>query len=326
MIPELGHFALALAVAFAFAQGVIGIFAPGLRYARALRAAPALALSHFLAAGAAFLGLVYAGVVSDFTVENVADFSSSAVPLLYRITGTWGNHDGSMLLWSLVLSLCGAPVAAFGHNLPAGLRARVLGVLGLVSGGFLLFTLTVSHPSTRLWPPPLDGAGVNPILQDPGLAFHPPMLYAGYVGFSVAFAFAIAALIEGRIDAAWARWVRPWVLGAWMCLTLGIAGGSYWAYYELGWGGFWVWDPAENASLMPWLAGTALLHSAVVMEKRAALKIWTILLAIIAFSLSLIGTFLVRSGVLTSVHAFAVDPTRGIFILAILIVFIGGGL
>jgi cytochrome c-type biogenesis protein CcmF len=326
MIPELGHFALALAVAIAFAQGVIGIFAPGLRDPSAMRAAPALALSHFLAIGAAFLALIYAGVVSDFTVENVADYSSSLVPLIYRITGTWGNHDGSMILWCFILSLCGATVAAFGHNLPASLRARVLGVLGLVSGGFLLFTLTVSDPFTRLWPPPLDGAGVNPILQDPGLAFHPPVLYTGYVGFSVAFAFAIAALIEGRIDAAWGRWVRPWALLSWCFLTSGIALGSWWSYYTLGWGGYWFWDPVENAALLPWLSGTALLHCAIVVEKREALKAWTVLLAITTFSFSLSGTFLVRSGILNSVHSFAAAPDQGLFILALLGVTIGGSL
>ena len=326
MIPELGHFALALAVALAFAQGVVGLFAPGLRDVRVMRAAPALALSHFLAIGAAFLGLIYAGVVSDFTVENVADFSSSAVPLIYRISGTWGNHDGSMVLWCFILSLCGASVAAFGHNLPASLRARVLGVLGLVSGGFLLFTLTVSDPFTRLWPPPLDGAGVNPILQDPGLAFHPPVLYTGYVGFSVAFAFAIAALIEGRIDAAWGRWVRPWALLSWCFLTAGIALGSWWSYYTLGWGGYWFWDPVENAALLPWLTGTALLHCAIVVEKREALKAWTVLLAIATFSLSLSGTFLVRSGILNSVHSFAAAPDQGLFILALLGLTIGGSL
>ncbi len=326
MIPELGHFALALAVALAFAQGVIGIFAPGLRDARAMRAAPALALCHFLAIGAAFLGLIYAGVVSDFTVENVADFSSSLVPLIYRISGTWGNHDGSMILWCFILSLCGATVASFGGNLPASLRARVLGVLGLVSGGFLLFTLTVSDPFTRLWPPPLDGAGVNPILQDPGLAFHPPVLYTGYVGFSVAFAFAIAALIEGRIDAAWGRWVRPWALLSWCFLTSGIALGSWWSYYTLGWGGYWFWDPVENAALLPWLSGTALLHCAIVVEKREALKAWTVLLAIATFSFSLSGTFLVRSGILNSVHSFAAAPDQGLFILGLLGVTIGGSL
>jgi cytochrome c-type biogenesis protein CcmF len=326
MIPELGHFALALAVAMAFTQGVIGVFAPGLRDARAMRAAPALAISHFLAIGAAFLALIYAGVVSDFTVENVADFSSSAVPLIYRISGTWGNHDGSMVLWCFILSLCGATVAAFGGTLPASLRARVLGVLGLVSGGFLLFTLSVSDPFTRLWPPPLDGAGVNPILQDPGLAFHPPVLYTGYVGFSVAFAFAIAALIEGRIDAAWGRWVRPWALLSWCFLTSGIALGSWWSYYTLGWGGYWFWDPVENAALLPWLTGTALLHCAIVVEKREALKAWTVLLAIATFSLSLSGTFLVRSGILNSVHSFAAAPDQGLFILGLLGITIGGSL
>ncbi len=326
MIPELGHFALSLAVALAFAQGVIGIFAPGLRDARAMRAAPALALSHFLAISAAFLALIYAGVVSDFTVENVANFSSSAVPLMYRISGTWGNHDGSMVLWCFILSLCGATVAIFGGNLPASLRARVLGVLGLVSGGFLLFTLTVSDPFVRLWPPPLQGAGVNPILQDPGLAFHPPVLYTGYVGFSVAFAFAIAALIEGRIDAAWGRWVRPWALLSWCFLTAGIALGSWWSYYTLGWGGYWFWDPVENAALLPWLTGTALLHCAIVVEKREALKAWTVLLAIATFSLSLSGTFLVRSGILNSVHSFAAAPDQGLFILALLGITIGGSL
>jgi cytochrome c-type biogenesis protein CcmF len=326
MIPELGHFALALAVALAFAQGVIGVFAPGLRDPRAMRAAPALAISQFLAIGAAFLGLIYAGVVSDFTVENVADFSSAEVPLIYRISGTWGNHDGSMVLWCFILSLCGATVASFGGGLPASLRARVLGVLGLVSGGFLLFTLTVSDPFTRIWPPPLDGAGVNPILQDPGLAFHPPVLYTGYVGFSVAFAFAIAALIEGRIDAAWGRWVRPWALLSWCFLTSGIALGSWWSYYTLGWGGYWFWDPVENAALLPWLTGTALLHCAIVVEKREALKAWTVLLAIATFSLSLSGTFLVRSGILNSVHSFAAAPDQGLFILGLLGLTIGGSL
>ncbi len=291
-----------------------------------MRAAPALAVSHLLALGVSFLGLIYAGVVSDFTVENVADFSSSAVPLIYRISGTWGNHDGSMVLWCFILSLCGGTVAVFGGGLPASLRARVLGVLGLVSGGFLLFTLTVSDPFTRLWPPPLDGAGVNPVLQDPGLAFHPPVLYAGYVGFSVAFAFAIAALIEGRIDAAWGRWVRPWALLSWCFLTAGIALGSWWSYYTLGWGGYWFWDPVENAALLPWLTGTALLHCAIVVEKREALKAWTVLLAIATFSLSLSGTFLVRSGILNSVHSFAAAPDQGLFILALLGLTIGGSL
>ena len=245
---------------------------------------------------------------------------------MYRLTSVWGNHEGSMMLWILILAFFGALVAAFGTNLPVKLKANALAVQAWIAAAFQLFILTTSNPFLRIADAPFEGRDLNPILQDPGLAFHPPLLYLGYVGFSIAFSFAIAALLEGRIDAAWARWVRPWMLGAWMCLTLGIAGGSYWAYYELGWGGYWFWDPVENASLMPWLAGTALLHSAVVMEKRGALKVWTILLAILAFSLSLIGTFLVRSGVLTSVHVFATDPRRGIFILAILVAFIGGAL
>jgi cytochrome c-type biogenesis protein CcmF len=248
------------------------------------------------------------------------------MPLIYKITGVWGNHEGSMLLWVLILALYGALVAAFGRNLPDTLKALVLSAQGWIASAFLLFILTTSNPFLRLASPPLEGQDLNPVLQDIGLAIHPPLLYLGYVGCSISFAFALAALIDGRIDAAWARWARPWTLAAWVFLTLGIAMGSYWAYYELGWGGFWFWDPVENASLMPWLATTALLHSATVMEKRDALKIWTVLLAILAFSLSLVGTFLVRSGVLTSVHAFASDPTRGVFILAILVVFIGGAL
>jgi cytochrome c-type biogenesis protein CcmF len=274
----------------------------------------------------AFAALMTAYVTSDFSVENVWRNSAATKPLIYKIAGVWGNHEGSMVLWVLILSLFGAAVATFGNNLPSELRANVLGVQGSIAVAFLLFIITTSNPFVRLDPAPFDGQGLNPVLQDPALAFHPPFLYTGYVGFSMAFSFAVAALIDGRIDAAWARWVRPWTLAAWMCLTIGIAMGSWWAYYELGWGGFWFWDPVENASLMPWLAGTALLHSALVMEKRDALKVWTILLAIITFSLSLMGTFLVRSGVLTSVHAFAVDPARGVFILAIMVVFIGGAL
>jgi cytochrome c-type biogenesis protein CcmF len=274
----------------------------------------------------AFAALTVAYVTSDFSVANVWQNSHSAKPMLYKISGVWGNHEGSMVLWVLILALFGAGVATYGNNLPPGLKANVLAVQGSIAAAFLLFIVTTSNPFIRLDPAPFDGQGLNPVLQDPALAFHPPFLYAGYVGFSMAFSFAAASLIEGRIDAAWARWVRPWTLAAWMCLTLGIAMGSWWAYYELGWGGFWFWDPVENASFMPWLAGTALLHSAVVMEKRDALKVWTILLAIITFSLSLMGTFLVRSGVLTSVHAFAVDPARGIFILAIMGAFIGGAL
>src|SRR6202007_2851738 len=249
-----------------------------------------------------------------------------AMPAIYKISGVWGNHEGSMLLWVFILAIFGALVALFGRALPRKLRADALAVQGLISLGFLAFILVPSTPFERLAPAPFEGRDLNPILQDPGLAIHPPLLYLGYVGLSISFSFAIAALIEGRIDAAWARWVRPWTLLAWMFLTIGIAMGSYWAYYELGWGGYWFWDPVENASLMPWIAGTALLHSAVVMEKRNALKVWTILLAILAFSLSLVGTFLVRSGVLTSVHTFASDPARGLFILMILTLFIGGGL
>ena len=263
---------------------------------------------------------------SDFSVVNVFENSHSAKPLIYKISGVWGNHEGSMLLWVLILSVFGALVALFGGNLPARLKANVLAVQSWIAVAFFLFILVTSNPFLRIAQPPFEGRDLNPILQDPGLAIHPPLLYLGYVGLSISFSFAIAALIDGRIDAAWARWVRPWTLLAWMFLTLGIAMGSYWAYYTLGWGGWWFWDPVENASFMPWLAATALLHSAVVMEKRNALKVWTILLAILAFSLSLIGTFLVRSGVLTSVHAFATDPTRGVFILAILVLFIGGGL
>ena len=284
------------------------------------------ALAQFAFVAVAFGALAVCYVTSDFSVLNVYENSNSTMPLLYRLTSVWGNHEGSMMLWVFILALFGALVAAFGNNLPAMLKAYALAVQAWIAAAFHLFILVASNPFLRIADAPFEGRDLNPILQDPGLAFHPPLLYLGYVGFSIAFSFAIAALLEGRIDAAWARWVRPWVLGAWMCLTLGIAGGSYWAYYELGWGGFWFWDPVENASLMPWLAGTALLHSAVVMEKRGALKVWTILLAIVAFSLSLIGTFLVRSGVLTSVHAFAIDPKRGIFILAILVVFIGGAL
>jgi cytochrome c-type biogenesis protein CcmF len=269
---------------------------------------------------------VAAAVDNDFSVANIVENSAAAKPLLYKITGTWGNHEGSIILWGLILAICGGAVAGFGRNLPSALRARVIGVLGFVSAGFLLFCLFTSDPFDRVFPPPADGQGMNPLLQDPGLAFHPPILYTGYVGFAVPFAFAVAALIEGRIDASWGRWVRPWAVAAWCFLTCGIALGSWWAYYDLGWGGYWFWDPVENASLLPWLAGTALIHSAIVVEKREALKIWTVLLAIGAFSLSLSGTFLVRSGILNSVHAFANDPTRGVFILGLLGVNIGGAL
>ncbi|MBW8854521.1 MAG: heme lyase CcmF/NrfE family subunit, partial [Bradyrhizobium sp.] len=282
--------------------------------------------AQFAFVAAAFAALTAAYVVSDFSVANVFENSHSAMPLIYKFTSVWGNHEGSMLLWVLILSLFGALVAVFGANLPATLRANVLAVQSWIAAAFYLFILATSNPFARLAPAPFEGRDLNPVLQDIGLAIHPPLLYLGYVGFSISFSFAIAALIEGKIDAAWARWVRPWTLAAWCFLTVGIAMGSYWAYYELGWGGWWFWDPVENASFMPWLVGTALLHSAVVMEKRNALKLWTILLSILAFSLSLLGTFLVRSGVLTSVHSFATDPTRGVFILAILVLFIGGSL
>jgi len=326
MIAETGHYALILALGVAIVQTVLPLVGARWRDPQLAAVAAPAAQMQFLLVLIAFAALTVAYVTSDFSVLNVWQNSHSAKPLLYKISGVWGNHEGSMVLWVLILALFGAGVATYGNNLPRELKANVLAVQGSIAAAFLLFIVTTSNPFTRLDPAPFDGQGLNPVLQDPALAFHPPFLYAGYVGFSMAFSFAVAALIEGRIDAAWARWVRPWTLAAWMCLTLGIAMGSWWAYYELGWGGFWFWDPVENASFMPWLAGTALLHSAVVMEKREALKVWTILLAIITFSLSLMGTFLVRSGVLTSVHAFAVDPARGIFILAIMAVFIGGAL
>jgi cytochrome c-type biogenesis protein CcmF len=326
VIAELGHYALMLALGLALIQGTMPIVGARSNDPVLMGLAVPVALAQFAFVALAFGALATCYVTSDFSVLNVYENSNSTMPLIYRLSSVWGNHEGSMMLWVFILTLFGALVAAFGNNLPAILKANALAVQAWIAAAFHLFILVASNPFLRIADAPFEGRDLNPILQDPGLAFHPPLLYLGYVGFSIAFSFAIAALLEGRIDAAWARWVRPWVLGAWMCLTLGIAGGSYWAYYELGWGGFWFWDPVENASLMPWLAGTALLHSAVVMEKRGALKVWTILLAIVAFSLSLIGTFLVRSGVLTSVHAFAIDPKRGIFILAILVVFIGGAL
>ena len=310
----------------ATAQAVLPLWGAHVRDPRLMAAAPALALGQLLALASAYAALVWSSVVSDFTVLNVAENSNSMKPLIYKISGTWGNHEGSILLWCLILALCGGSVAVFGRTLPSALRARVIGVLGGTSAGFLLFALTTSNPFARLWPAPPDGQGMNPLLQDPGLAFHPPVLYAGYVGFAIPFAFAVAALLEGRVDAAWGRWVRPWTLASWCLLTCGIAMGSWWAYYELGWGGYWFWDPVENASLLPWLTGTALLHSAIVVEKREALKTWTMLLAIGTFSLSLSGTFLVRSGILNSVHAFATDPTRGVFILGLLALVIGGSL
>ena len=326
MIAEIGHFALILALGVALYQFVVPLWGAQRGDVAAMRAGISAAVLQLILIAIAFAALTHAYVVSDFSVQNVIENSHSAKPMLYKISGVWGNHEGSMLLWVLILALYGAAVAVFGQNLPLELRARVLAIQGSVGLAFLLFIVLTSNPFTRVFPPPVEGNGLNPILQDPALAFHPPFLYAGYVGLSIAFAFAVAALIEGRVDAAWARWVRPWTLVAWMFLTVGIAMGSWWSYYELGWGGYWFWDPVENASLMPWLVATALIHSAVVVEKRNALKIWTVLLSILAFSLSLMGTFLVRSGVLTSVHAFAVDPARGSFILGILCVFIGGAL
>jgi cytochrome c-type biogenesis protein CcmF len=326
MIAELGHFLLILAFTTALYQLLVPAIGARRNDAGLMQAGVSAAHAQFLLVAAAFACLVWLYLTSDFSVVNVAANSHSRKPLLYKITGVWGNHEGSMLLWVLILSLFGAAVASFGSNLPLRLKARVLSIQSLIGACFLLFILAVSNPFLRIPTPPIEGNGLNPVLQDPALAIHPPFLYTGYVGLSVAFSFAVAALIEGRVDAAWARWVRPWTLAAWMFLTAGIALGSWWAYYELGWGGFWFWDPVENASFMPWLAATALLHSSIVVEKRGALKIWTVLLSILAFSLSLVGTFLVRSGVLTSVHAFAIDPARGIFILAILCGLIGGAL
>jgi len=326
VIPELGHYALVLALFVAFVQAGPPLIGAATRNAAWMNVAGPAAIAQMLLVLVAYGALTWAHVASDFSVQNVVQNSHSLKPMLYKVSGVWGNHEGSMVLWIVMLTLFGAAVAAFGRNLPPTLKARVLAVQGLIGIGFLLFILTTSNPFTRVIPAPLDGNDLNPLLQDPGLAFHPPFLYAGYVGFSMAFSFAVAALIEGRVDPAWARWVRPWTLAAWSTLTMGIALGSWWAYYELGWGGWWYWDPVENASFMPWLAGTALLHSAIVVEKRDALKSWTILLAIITFSLSLMGTFLVRSGILTSVHAFAVDPARGAFILVLLAIATGGSL
>jgi cytochrome c-type biogenesis protein CcmF len=324
MFIELGHFALALAMAVAFVQSTVPLIGAAKNNAAWMAVSRPAAVAQFALVLFAFASLVHAFVVSDFSVVGVYQNSHTQQPLIYKISGVWGNHEGSLVLWVSILGLFGTGVAVFGRNLPPALRARTLSVQGMISFGFIAFILFTSNPFLRLSPVPAEGAGLNPILQDPGMAIHPPMLYTGYVGFSMAFSFAIAALIEGRVDAAWARWVRPWTLLAWMFLTFGIGLGSWWAYYTLGWGGWWFWDPVENASFIPWLTGTALLHSAIVVEKREALKSWTILLAIVTFSLSLLGTFLVRSGVLTSVHAFASDPTRGVFILGLLAVAIVG--
>jgi cytochrome c-type biogenesis protein CcmF len=326
MIPEIGLFALVLALFVALAQGTVPLIGAARGWGDWMALGNTAAIVQFLLVFTAFACLTQAYVVSDFSVSNVAQNSHTLKPLLYKVSGVWGNHEGSMVLWVAILAVFGLAVAQFGDNLPPTLRARVLAIQGLIGAAFLAFILFTSNPFLRLDPAPLEGQGLNPILQDPGLAFHPPFLYLGYVGFSMAFSFAVAALIEGRVDPAWARWVRPWTLVAWCALTVGIALGSWWAYYELGWGGWWFWDPVENASFIPWLVGTALLHSAIVVEKRDALKSWTILLALLAFSLSLLGTFLVRSGVLTSVHTFAADPERGIYILALLVVVIGGSL
>ena len=326
MLPELGHFLLWIALGVALVMGTVPLVGAQRGDVAKMSLGRGLAALHFTAITASMVCLGAAFVGHDFSVLYVAQHSNSALPLAYRIAGIWGGHEGSLLLWMFMLALWTIAVARFSTRLPLPVVARILAVLGLVSVGFLLFTLLTSNPFDRLAPAALDGRDLNPLLQDPGMVLHPPMLYMGYVGFSVAFAFAIAALIGGNLDAQWARWTRPWTTAAWIFLTIGIALGSWWAYYELGWGGWWFWDPVENASFMPWLVGTALIHSLAVTEKRGSFKNWTVLLAILAFSLSLVGTFLVRSGVLSSVHAFATDPTRGLFILVFLVVVIGASL
>src|SRR5712671_2142191 len=326
MLIEIGHFALVLALLVALVQGTVPLVGASVCSRPLMDLGRSAALLQFALVALAFAVFMHAHIVSDFSVGNVFEKSNTAKPMLYKVSGVWGSHEGSMMLWVLMLTLFGGLVAALGRSLPASLRARTLAIQGLLGFGTLAFIIGTSNPFDRLFPIPADGRDLNPLLQDPGLAFHPPFLYFGYVGFSITYSFAIAALIEGRIGAAWARWVRPWALTAWCGLTIGIAMGSWWAYYVLGWGGWWYWDPVENASFMPWLLGTALLHSAAVVEKRETLQRWTVLLAILTFGMSLIGTFLVRSGVLTSVHSFAVDPTRGVFILVLIAVVIGGGL
>lgn len=326
MIVELGHFALILAAVTAVVQAIVPLIGAQKRWPAWMAVAEPAAGLQFLFTAFSFGALTYAFVTSDFSVSLVISNSHTLKPMIYKVSGVWGNHEGSMLLWVLILTLFGACLAWFGSSVPPSIRARALAVQSAVAVAFFAFILFTSNPFERVLIPPFDGQDLNPLLQDVGLALHPPFLYLGYVGLSMAFSFAIAALIEGRVDAAWGRWVRPWTLAAWVFLTIGIALGSWWAYYELGWGGFWFWDPVENASFMPWLLAAALLHSAIVVEKRESLKSWTILLAIMAFGFSLIGTFLVRSGVITSVHAFANDPERGVFILAILAFFMGGGL
>jgi len=326
MIPELGQIALLLALAAAFVLGTLPMLGAARGRADWMALARPAAQTHFLLVAVAFVCLSSAFVRNDFSVLYVAANSNSALPLAYRIAGVWGGHEGSLLLWLMMLSVWMLAVTRFSRHLPLPVLARILAVMGLISVGFLLFMLTTSNPFERLSPVPADGNDLNPLLQDPGMVAHPPMLYMGYVGFSVAFAFAVAALLGGNLDATWARWTRPWTTAAWTFLTIGIMLGSMWAYYVLGWGGWWFWDPVENASFMPWLAGTALIHSLAVTEKRGAFKSWTVLLAIVAFSLSLLGTFLVRSGVLSSVHAFATDPKRGLYILVFLALVIGGSL
>ncbi|MCG6986050.1 MAG: heme lyase CcmF/NrfE family subunit [Thiocapsa sp.] len=326
MVPELGHFALLLALAIALAQAAVPLAGTFTGNRRWMDMARPLAWGQLTFLAVAFLALLQSFLTDDFSVEYIATHSNTLMPIPYKISAIWGGHEGSLLLWVLMLAGWGAAVATFSKNLPLSMIARVISVQGMVAVGFLLFMALTSNPFERIFPAPIEGRDLNPLLQDPGLAIHPPMLYMGYVGFSVAFSFAIAALIGGKLDSAWARWSRPWTTAAWVFLTVGIALGSWWAYYELGWGGWWFWDPVENASFMPWLVGTALIHSLAVTEKRAAFKTWTVLLAISAFSLSLLGTFLVRSGVLTSVHAFATDPARGTFVLMFLCVVIGGSL
>lgn len=326
MIPEIGHFSLILALLVAVVLGSFPIIGASRGNSVWMGLAKPLVHVQFLLIAFAFVCLAYAFAANDFSVVYVANNSNSKLPLEFRIAAVWGGHEGSLLLWALILSVWTVAVSLFSKHIPDDMRARILGVMGLISVGFLLFMLFASNPFERLLPAAIDGRDLNPLLQDPGMIFHPPMLYMGYVGFSVAFAFAIAALLGGQLDAAWARWSRPWTTLAWVFLTIGIMLGSNWAYYELGWGGWWFWDAVENASFMPWLVGTALIHSLAVTEKRGSFKAWTVLLAICAFSLSLLGTFLVRSGVITSVHAFASDPTRGVFILAFLVVVIGGSL
>ncbi len=326
MIPELGHFALVVALMLAVVQGTLPFVGARTGNAPLMAVAGPAAVGQFVFVALAFGALAYAFLTNDFSVKNVARNSFSQLPVVYRLTATWGSHEGSMLFWVLMLAGWTAALTAFARRLPAATSARVLGVLGLVSVGFLTFVLATSNPFERLYPGPPDGADMNPLLQDVGMVLHPPMLYMGYVGFSVTFAFALAGLLGGQLDAAWARWARPWTTVAWVFLTVGIALGSWWAYRELGWGGWWFWDPTENASLMPWLAGTALIHSLAAMERRGQFVSWTLFLAITTFSLSLLGTFLIRSGVLSSVHAFANDPARGLFILALLGIVIGGSL